>query len=144
MTMAELTLDATNLIVGRMASYLAKQALLGHAINVLNCEHAVMSGNPASIREKYYLRRRETGQPQTGPFVPKVPDRFVRRIIRGMLPHKQPRGKEAYGRVMCYIGVPEKFKTAKLITVSWAHADKLTTTKMQTIGELCKWLGWKQ
>lgn len=139
--MAELNIDATNLIVGRLGSYAAKQALLGHVVNILNCEKALMTGTQAYNIEQYRYLIKETGQPQKGPFISRLPDRFVRRQIRGMLPHKKARGAAAWKRIMCYQGVPEQFKGKKLQTLDWASVKHKRTLKLITIGELCKALG---
>lgn len=138
--MAEINIDATDAIVGRLASYVAKQALLGNAVNIFNCENAVISGKPSAIHEKYRHRIFDTGQPNKGPFISRMPDRFVRRIIRGMVEHKQGRGKEAFDRIMCYLGVPVAFKDRKLVKVA-KEVSELPNLKYQTIGELCVSLG---
>ncbi len=138
--MAELNIDATNAIAGRLASYVAKQALLGNAVNVFNCEKAVISGKPSVVRQKYYYRIFKTGRVFKGPFISRMPDRFVRRIIRGMVEHKQGRGKEAFDRIMCYIGVPVAFTDKKLVKVA-KEASELPKLKFQTVGELCTSLG---
>ena len=140
--MAELNVDATNAIAGRLASYVAKQALLGNSVNVFNCEKAVISGRPAAIRYRYYYRSFKTGRVFKGPFISRMPDRFVRRMIRGMVEHKQGRGKEAFERIMCYIGVPVAFTDKKLVKVA-KEASELPRLKYQTIGELCLSLGGK-
>ncbi len=36
-------IDANNMILGRLASFAAKKALLGEKIDVINCEKAVIS-----------------------------------------------------------------------------------------------------
>jgi large subunit ribosomal protein L13 len=141
--MAEINIDATGLIVGRLGSYAAKQAMLGHSINILNCEKAVMTGDKAQIAESYRYLIRETGQPQKGPFISRLPDRFVRRQIRGMLPHKKPRGEEAWKRILCHIGVPAEFKGKKLQTLDFAHSKHRTTSKITTIQDICKAIGGK-
>jgi len=141
--MAEINIDANGLIVGRMASYAAKQALLGHNINILNCEKAIMTGNRRLNAEQYRYLIRETGQPQKGPFISRLPDRFVRRQIRGMLPHKKSRGANAFARILCYQGVPEEFKSKKLQSLDWAHVKHKTTMKLITIKELCQAIGGK-
>ncbi len=139
--MAEINIDATNLIVGRMGSYAAKQALLGHSVNIFNCEKAIMTGGKNFNVEQYRYLIKETGQPQKGPFISRLPDRFVRRQIRGMLPHKKARGAAAWKRIMCYVGVPEEFKGRKLQTLAWANSKHKRTMKLVTIGEICKSLG---
>lgn len=141
--MAEINIDATNLVVGRMATYAAQQALLGHSINIFNCEKAIMTGGKKYNVEQYRYVIKETGQPQKGPFISRLPDRFVRRQIRGMLPHKKPRGMEAWKRIMCYQGVPTEFKSKKLMTLDWANVKHKTTMKIVTIGEICKAIGGK-
>ncbi len=141
--MAELNIDAKDLIVGRMGSHVAKQVLLGHSVNIFNCEKAVMTGTPRYNVAQYGYLIRETGQPQTGPFLARQPDRFVRRQIRGMLPHKKTRGAEAWKRIMCYIGVPDEFKSRKLQSLDFAHVRHKKTMKLITIGEICKSLGGK-
>lgn len=138
----EINIDATNLVVGRLATYVAKQALLGAKVNIFNCEKAIISGTPAQVREKYYHRIFQTGQPWRGPFISRMPDRFVRRIIRGMLDHTSARGKNAYDRVMCYMGVPVQFKDAKLVSLGKKKAD-LPNLNYQSVGELCTSLGGK-
>ncbi|MBS3125014.1 50S ribosomal protein L13 [Candidatus Woesearchaeota archaeon] len=136
----EINLDATNCIAGRLASYVAKQALFGHTVNIFNSEKAIMSGNPTAVRLKYFHRIFETGQPNKGPFISRMPDRFLRRMIRGMVEHKQGRGGEAYERIMCYIGVPIAFKDKKLISIG-KKIEELPSLKYQTIGHLCTSLG---
>ncbi len=139
--MTTITIDATGTIVGRMASHIAKQALLGHKVNVINSEKAIITGSKANVEEHYWKLHADIGQQAYGPFIPKMPDRFVRRIIRGMLPRRKARGLEAFHRVMCYIGVPVDFANIKAEKLTWATQPK--TTKVQTIGDICKTLGWK-
>ncbi len=140
--MAEINIDATNAILGRLASYVAKQALLGNSINVFNCELAVVSGRVGATKARYFHLIFETGRPEKGPFISRMPDRFVRRSIRGMVEHKQGRGREAFERIMCYMGVPVEFKDKKLVKVA-KEASELPKLRYQTIGELCVSLGGK-
>lgn len=141
--MAEINIDATNLVVGRMGGYAAKQALLGNTINIFNVEKAVMTGDQDYIVEKYYNLRAGIGRPQKGPFIPRSPDRFVRRQIRGMLPYKKSRGREALKRIKCFVGVPEEFKNKKLITLEAASVEKKRAFKITKISDVCKALGGK-
>ena len=136
--MAELYIDATNAIVGRVGAFAAKRALLGDTVKIMNCEKAVMSGRKESIIERYYNLRNEIGQPQKGPFIPRLPDRFMRRTIRGMLPYKRQKGAAAYKRILCYLGIPVQFKDKKLQKVPGAGAEKLKSLKRVTVEEVCK------
>ena len=102
-------IDAENMVLGRLAGHVAKQALLGYEVAVVNSEKAVITGNKKAIIDKYKVRR-ERGAPRTGPFFPRLPEKIVKRTIRGMLPYKKPRGRDAFKNIKCYIGVPEKFE----------------------------------
>ncbi len=144
-SVSKINIDAENAILGRLCTEVAKYLLQGHAVNILNCEKAVISGKKHSVLREY----REMQQihthtnPRRGPFHPKRPDRLVRRTVRGMLPWKKSRGKEAYHRLLTYIGVPKEFAKAKIIKPKFADADKLTCKKI-TIGDLCKEFGWEE
>ncbi len=141
--MAEIYVDGKNAIFGRLASYIAKQSLLGNTVQVCNSEQMVMSGSPKYVVEKYRYRIRETGTPFKGPFIPRYPDRFAKRIIRGMFPHQTKRGVEAYKRVFFYLGIPDKFKEKTLLVFEKVNAEKLSTLKYITLRDLCKALGGK-
>lgn len=136
-------IDATNMITGRMASFAAKQALLGEKVDVINCEKAIIVGDRDGVLHKYWYRARDMGGPVKGPFPSRMPDRMMRRIIRGMLPMDRARGRDAFKRVMCYIGVPDDFKGKETAQVPQASPAKLTTLKTVTIGDICKYIGGK-
>ncbi len=138
----EIYINAENLILGRIASYAAKKALLGNNIKILNCEKVVITGNRKDILGKY-IQRRQMGNPSNGPFLPRLPDRFVRRAIRGMLPYKRPRGNEAWQRIMCYIGVPGEFEEKKMITLPHADVSKTKSLRFLNVKEICSIMGGK-
>ncbi|MEK6857479.1 MAG: 50S ribosomal protein L13 [Nanoarchaeota archaeon] len=140
--MKEINVDATNAIVGRLGTYVAKQALLGRKVNVFNSEKALMSGNPKNNVEVYRYLTQEinTGRTAKGPFICRYPDRLLKRFFRSMLPWAKPRGRESYKRIMCYISVPQEFKDKKLEKVSVADGNKLNT-KHITVGDLSRRIG---
>ncbi|MEK6896615.1 MAG: 50S ribosomal protein L13 [Nanoarchaeota archaeon] len=131
--MSEVVIDAHNALLGRLASYAAKQALRGHSVIVVNCAEAVISGNARSIIEEYQVARARGGYAQKGPYFPKQPQRIVKRTIRGMLPHRQHRGLDALNRVRCYDRVPVNYADAKKI-----KAGKDKRIKTISIQELAK------
>ena len=133
-------IDAKNLISGRMATFVAKQALLGETIDIVNAEHAVISGTPAQVLARY-RQRRERGIPSKGPFLPRSPDMFLKRLIRNMLPFKQEKGEKAFKRIKCHISIPEEYKDKKMITLDNAQVSKLPNTKYVTISRICNELG---
>lgn len=134
-------IDATELILGRMASYVAKKALLGEKIDIVNCEKAVITGSRADILSRYYQKKEKGRNPYKGPFFPKASDRIVRRTIRGMLPYKQEKGRKAFESVMCYVSIPSQFKDKNLETIPKANASKLKNYKYITVGEVAKHMG---
>jgi len=144
-SISKINIDAENAILGRLCTEVAKYLLEGHAVNILNCEKAIISGKKHSVLSEYReMQKKHTHtNPRRGPFHPKRPDRLVRRTVRGMLPWKKSRGREAYHRLLTYIGVPKEFAKQEIIKPKFADADKLTCKKI-TIGELCKEFGWEE
>lgn len=131
-------IDATDLKVGRLATVVCKAALKGDEIQIINSEKAVFTGNKEDIVEKY-AHRHERGNPHWGPYQPRMPDRFLRRIIRGMLPYKTPRGRDAYERIMCYLGNPHNLQGAE--TLPEANVSNTESMRFVTVGEVCRLIG---
>lgn len=133
-------IDLNNMILGRIATKIAKLALNGETINIINCDNAVVSGHKKRVLADY-KRRQSMGIHTKGPFLPRMPDRFVKRTIRGMLPYKTPRGREAYKRIKCYAGVPEQFAKEKPKIFEDCKLEKLPTIKYVSVKNICKFLG---
>ena len=90
--------NAENIILGRLASYVAKEILLGEEVAIVNAEKAVITGSRTFILALYH-HRWQRGHHRWGPFYFRKPDRFVRRAIRGMLPFHKDRGRKAFAKV---------------------------------------------
>lgn len=135
-------IDATDLILGRLASFAAKNSLLGEKIDIVNCEKAVMTGKKKDIFDRY-KNKRSRGTPQWGPFISRTPEKFVRRVVRGMLNYKSQRGATAFKRVMCHVAVPKKFENDKLQVIEGANVDKMPNLKYISVKEICKGMGGK-
>lgn len=140
--MGKVIIDAKDSLLGRIATTAAKKALLGEQVIVVNAEQAFISGRKDQILEKYYAKA-DIGQIRQGPYFFTKPDRFVKRAIRGMLPHKKPRGREAYARIRCYIGVPSEFASEKALIIKEASIEKLPTLKRVSVKEICAQVGGK-
>ncbi len=121
-------IDATDLIVGRLASVVAKEALLGKTIDIVNCENAVVSGNPKAVIERLQ-KRANFGGPHHGVFHPTKSDRYVKRVIRNMLPWRAYKGRGALKRIKCYLGVPEELEGKKFDTIKEINKSKLPSQK---------------
>ena len=131
-------IDATNAILGRLGTNVAKRLLNGENIVIVNSEKAIITGNKKTIIEEY-MKKRELGTSRKGPFFPRMPDRIVKRTIRGMLPYQQPKGRSALKRLKCYIGIPDELKDKKFEVVENALASN--PVEYITIEELSKYLG---
>ncbi|MHC1586915.1 MAG: 50S ribosomal protein L13 [Candidatus Syntropharchaeia archaeon] len=134
--------DVEGQILGRVCTRIAKELLKGEDVVVVNCEKAVISGNPKSVIEEYMERRRR-GDPIHGPFFPRTPEGIFRRAVRGMLPWKKAKGREAMKRLKVFVGVPKKYENEEKIKVEGASSSKLRT-KYITIEELSLSLGAKK
>ncbi len=107
--------DASNLILGRMASYVAKKALDGKSMVVINAERAVISGTKQRVvaRAKLKLKTRTLW--------------------------KKPGGKDAFHRVKVYIGTPSEYQDRPATRVADADASRLRVpyiTIAQLSGEI--------
>ncbi|MBM3228355.1 50S ribosomal protein L13 [Candidatus Pacearchaeota archaeon] len=123
-------IDGNNAVLGRLASYVAKEALRGEEIIVLNCESVIITGNKKFIRKNFEESRRKVGSGQKGPKISRDAEKIVKRAIRGMLPnYRRGRGAVAYSRIKCYIGVPKEFEGMKKIVSGKEKKSKYVYVK---------------
>jgi len=133
-------IDATDHIVGRLSSHVAKMLLNGEEIMIINAEKAVVTGRRDFILNDY-LEEWQRGSVRKGPHYPRMPDRILRRTVRGMLPFKTSHGREAYKRLKVFIGRPEDIDSSKVERIESA-INKKVRNKI-TLGEISKSLGAK-
>ena len=118
-------INGENATMGRLASYAAKQVLKGEEIVIVNCEKVIITGNKENIEREYRESRDKVGSTQKGPKISRLPEKIVKRCIRGMLPnHREGRGKEALKRVKCYKGIPKQFEKEKMIKAGKEKGNK--------------------
>ncbi|MFQ5818668.1 MAG: 50S ribosomal protein L13 [Candidatus Heimdallarchaeota archaeon] len=119
-------IDAENLILGRLASYVAKRLLEGDKIIIVNAEKAVLTGNRSFLINRYKQRThiKTKSNPRRGPFWPRTPHGIVKKTIRGMLPWKKPRGKQAHKRVKVYSGIPGEYREVERLSIPDADSAK--------------------
>ncbi len=144
--------DAEGCVMGRLGAFVAKQALGGKNVIIFNAEKALVSGKPVSvmedIKDKFDAKSRANPW-KLGPHRSKSADRFVRRVIRGMLPWHKAKGKAAYKRIMVYMGKPQR-EIMKREHIDIAKAQ-LSDTKgfkahfdyYTTVAEISGYLGGK-
>ncbi|PTD93406.1 50S ribosomal protein L13 [archaeon SCG-AAA382B04] len=135
-------IDAHNAVLGRLASEVAKKAKIGEEITIINAEEAIITGNKDQILEKY-KKRYERGSKDWGPHYPRVPDRIVRKTIRGMLPYKQQKGKKALENITVRMGEPSEIDTQDAQKIAEASEKALASNKYIKIKEISSHLGWQ-
>ncbi|PIN77113.1 50S ribosomal protein L13 [Candidatus Woesearchaeota archaeon CG10_big_fil_rev_8_21_14_0_10_34_12] len=111
----KIIINAENAVVGRLASFVAKNALLGKKMEIVNCEKAIITGSKEGILREFLERRGRVGTGQQGPKYPTLPDKIMKRSIRGMLDHKKGRGREALKNIRCYTGIPVELEKEKMV-----------------------------
>ena len=115
--MAKLIVNGENAILGRAGSYIAKQLLKGDSVIFINCEKLMVSGRKELFVERIRQKRRMgSGGSMKGPKYPRVADRLVKRMIRGMLPRDRMKGQDAFRRLKCYVGNPDEAKDVIKLT----------------------------
>ncbi|MDD2439142.1 MAG: 50S ribosomal protein L13 [Methanosarcinaceae archaeon] len=138
-----IVIDANGLILGRLASTVAKKLLSGdEKIRIINAEKVVVSGSKQTTFEEYKAWQ-ERGATEFGPYFPKRPDRILKRTVRGMLPYKRARGRDAMSRLRVYIGVPQELSEAEAVSFKEASMTRLSSPKYVRLGDVCLKLGAK-
>jgi len=133
-------IDASGQVLGRLSSVVAKRLLEGEEIIVVNAEKALVTGSREDIFEEFEWRR-DVGSQRKGPYYPRTPDRILKRAVRGMLPHKRPRGMAALKKLKVFIALPEEYADKKLERI--AEASRVTSESFVTLEEIAKHLGAK-
>ncbi len=127
-------IDGKGAILGRLASYTAKELLKGEDIVILNCQQVIITGSRKNIEETYHDKRSRVGSSQKGPKHSKLGFRIVKRTVRGMLPdHRSGRGRIAFKKLKCYNAIPKEFEGQKKITS--AKQNKSKFIKIQDISK---------
>lgn len=135
--------NAEGKVLGRFASTIAKQLLLGKSIAVINADKAIISGDRNITAAKYRVRLslQEKENPEHSPYWPRRSDMLVRRIVRGMLPYGKTTGRNAYKRLIVFRGVPEELKDKKSIMLDIKDPKSIYSGYI-TVKELSKELGY--
>jgi len=137
--------DATNQIAGRLSSKIAKLVLSGKRVVVVNAEKALISGSRTSVVNQW-KERLELGSkvnPIYGPIHPRRPDNILRRMVRGMVPRKKPKGAIAMKRLRVYVGVPSGVDASKMTKFEETTATRPIPVYV-TMGDLSRSLGWNE
>jgi large subunit ribosomal protein L13 len=139
-------IDASGILMGRMASYVAEELLKGEEVTIINAEECIISGDRQMVFGKYLERRQRSSivnPARHGPFFPRGPTGIIKRAIRGMLPHKKAKGRDALKRLRIYIGVPAELEGKPTVETSIKDVNTLKIPKYIKLKELSNMLGAK-
>jgi large subunit ribosomal protein L13 len=135
-------INADGLIMGRLASSVAKRLLAGETISIVNAEKAIISGSRVTTLGEY-REKRTIGSREFGPYFPRRPERIIKRTVRGMLPYKRARGKDALSRLKVHVGVPAELRDSEMTVLEEASVERLSTARYITVGDLSRKFGSK-
>jgi len=131
-------IDGKNATLGRLASYVAKEALQGEDIVILDCSQVLITGGKENIKSDFEAKRKRVGSTQGGPKISRSSEKIVKTTIRGMLPnYRHGRGRVAFKRIKCYAGTPKEFEGVKRISAGREHSQ--SKSKIMQVGEIMKW-----
>lgn len=142
----EVIVDGRGHMMGRLASIVAKQLLNGQRVVVVRTEAINISGslfrNKLSRQET--TKRRINTNPRRGFKHWKAPSRIFWKVVRGMLPHKTPKGAAALGRLRVFEGIPFPYDHKKRMVVPEAlKVLRLKSfRKFCSLGDLAALTGW--
>ena len=131
-------IDATGLVLGRMATTVAKRAIEGDEVHIVNAEKAIIVGASRKSIQEHYQFKREVGTKRKGPFFPREPHMLVKRTCRGMINYTSSSGRAAYKRIKAHLGVPKELAGIKTFPVDHAKRE---AKAFLTVAELSTWLG---
>ncbi|CDG64906.1 MAG: large subunit ribosomal protein [Methanobacterium sp.] len=137
-------IDGEGLVLGRLASSVSKKLLAGERVTVVNAEKIIISGNKEWAYAKYKQRvdRASISNPRRmGPKYPRRPDDIFRRTVRGMLPYKQHKGREALKGLRVHVGTPSEFESEEIIQLEEAQPRNIP--KSVELGTISQLLGAK-
>jgi len=144
----EIIIDGKGHLVGRLASLVAKQILRGQRVVVVRCEEMNISGSLFRNNLKYheFLNKANNSNPRRNFKHYHSPSRMFWRSLRGMLPHKEARGKAALQALKVFEGIPYPYDQRKRMVVPSA----LRVTRLRpmrnfcVLGELATMVGWNK
>lgn len=128
-------IDGKGSVLGRLATFVAKQALLGEEIKIVNVDQMIITGNRTTTEKEFKEKRSRFGHSQKGPKHHATSEKIVKRAIRGMLPnHREGRGREAFKRIMCYSGIPKEFEGKEMVVI--AKEKKIKSSEVKNFTKL--------
>merc|ERR1719446_19369 len=144
----EVVIDGRGHLVGRLASKVAHELLNGQRVVVVRCEALNLSGSlfRNKLNKEEFMRKANNTNPRRNFKHPHSPSRMFWRSLRGMLPHKSPKGKAALARLKVFEGIPFPYDAKKRMVVP----EALKCLRMKShrrycnLGDLAAMFGWEK
>jgi large subunit ribosomal protein L13 len=135
--------DAKEMVVGRLASKLAKALINDEKVTIINAENAVMIGTKNSILRKYRARVNAAvkSNPHYGPKYDRIPSKMLRKMIKGMLSNKKRTNERQLTNLTIYNNVPSELIGSEMTIIEEAKFNNRNDA--MTLGEIAKLLGGK-
>eukprot|EP00917_Polyrhabdina_sp_WS-2016_P019646 GHVP01041949.1.p1 GENE.GHVP01041949.1~~GHVP01041949.1.p1 ORF type:complete len:206 (-),score=40.58 GHVP01041949.1:744-1361(-) len=140
-------IDGKGHLMGRLAATCAKCLLKGYKIDVVRCEEINISGKFARRRwmMQQFLNKASISNPTHYSHIHyRTPHRIFWRVVRGMLPHKMPRGATALSRLNTFEGVPKhlEMKKKKVVPLALRCVRLKEGRRYSDLNALAKSIGW--
>jgi large subunit ribosomal protein L13 len=135
--------NAEGLVAGRLASKVAKAAINGEEVIVLNAEKVVLVGKKTAVMPKFQQRvdAAVKSNPHYGPKYDRVPSMMFRRMIRGMLPNKSRTRERLLKQIIVYNATTDKVDITKAETFEKIKCNE--KHEFMLLEEVAKALGGK-
>merc|ERR1712083_654910 len=125
----------------------AKELLNGQHVICVRTEDINISGSlyRAKLKWANFRRKRMNSNPKQGPLHYRSPAKILWRTIRGMVPHKTPRGGAALDRLKSFEGIPHPYDRKKRMVIpSCLKVLRLRPERrFCRLGDLSSAYGWK-
>ena len=135
--------DANGLVAGRLASKMAKKAINGEAVTIINAEKVILVGSKTAIMPKFQQRvdAAVKSNPHYGPKYDRLPSKMLRRMIKGMLPNKSRTNERMIKLVTVFNTVPKDLDVSKAETIEEIKCNH--RNEYMYLGDVAKALGGK-
>ena len=144
--MSAVVIDGKGHLLGRLASVVAKQLILGNHVVVVRTEAINISGHifKNHIKQMDWMGKRRNSNPTRGFHHYVSPSRIFWKSVKGMLPNKLAKGEAALARLKVFEGVPHPYDEKKRMVVPAAlKALRIRNyRKVTVLGDLAQKVGW--
>jgi len=137
-------IDGKGQVLGRLASIVAKKLLEGNRVVIVNIEKVVLKGSWSTVEKEWQSRfelKSVINPFRYSPKRPVRPDMYFRRVVRGMLPWRKAKGRQALRRLRVYIGVPKNLENLRFIQFEEAQGG--LGKEFVSLARIASRFGWR-